>query len=157
MALKIPQDRRKAGWVKTMLEGLETQWKLFFETDLKLQRHAKDEDHKTSVEYHCAKNDLLNAINQGRTQFSVQSDQTYANTSMEPPAYKNPLPLLDLPKFSCKKSEWESYKGMFVALVHNLPTYHSILKLQYRARSLQEEAALHLRPPPYTGDKYDGA
>ena len=99
----------------------------------------------------------MNAINQGRNQSSVQSDQSYANTSVEAPAYKNPLPPLDLPKFSGKKSEWESYKGMFVALVHDLPTYHPILKLQYLARSLQGEAALHLPPPPFTGDKYEGA
>ena len=47
MALKTPQERRKAGWAKTMLDGRETQWKLFFETDLKLQRHATEADHKT--------------------------------------------------------------------------------------------------------------
>ena len=45
-ALKTPEDKRKADWTKTILEGLENQWKLFFEADLKLQRYADDDAYK---------------------------------------------------------------------------------------------------------------
>ena len=46
---------------------------------------------------------------------------------------------------------------MFLALVHDVPFFSPMLKLNYLAGSLEGEAKGYLPSPPLTSDKYDGA
>ena len=62
---------------------------------------------------------------------------------------------IKLPKFSGKKLEWETFKGMFESLVHDVPTTPPILKLQYLLGSLTGDAAHRMKKIKVTAANYE--
>ena len=74
---------------------------------------------------------ILNAIVPGRNQLTVQADEDHAGIVVSNTTHRSPLPPLQLPKFSGNTLEWKTYKEMFVALVHNVPTIPTILKTKF--------------------------
>ena len=165
--LKTPKDKRSISWFKTQLEGLEKLWNEYFQGHKQLirvkaeyieeQYFAHDLYALASTQYNLTKALLLNTINPGRSTSSIQADTSYADTSLDPPSYKTPLPTIKLPRFSGNKLEWETYNGMFIALVHDVPTIPPILKLQYLIRSLSGDAANRLKNVRITPENYTGA
>ena len=129
--LKTPKERRATGWLKTNLSVLEDQWKVFHSQDLRLPR---DEAAKTDLyyvnetyddvhhHYLDVKNMLLNALQPGRSQSNVTADADYDEVTFES-RQRTKLPTIDLSKFSGNQTEWESFKEMFMALVHDV--HHS--------------------------------
>ncbi|CAB0039404.1 unnamed protein product [Trichogramma brassicae] len=161
--LKTPKDRRSAGWLKTNLTQLEEMWKEFFQEHKKLMRDQsleeddyfkKDVFSETNTAYTIYKTEILDAMYPGRNVSSLQADEQYAQISMEMPAYRNPLPPINLPQFSGQQLEWETFKDMFTALVHDVPSIPPILKLQYLLRLLTGDAANRLKNVQITAENY---
>ena len=50
------------------------------------------------------------------------------------------LPWIELPKFSCKYSEWTAFAELFVAAVHDKSSLSDCQKMQYLKTSLRDEA-----------------
>ena len=163
--LKAPKDKRTSGWLKTNLESLEILWKEFHKRHLPISRNSDLQEHeylRTSTydtahnHYIDVKTLILNALSPGRNQSTVEADQEYTRVTFDAP-YKTKLPTLDLPKFSGKQVEWEAYKEMFIALVHNVSTISPVFKLQYLISSLTGDAAKRLKNTQIKAANYNGA
>ncbi|CAB0034376.1 unnamed protein product, partial [Trichogramma brassicae] len=161
------KERRTIGWFKTQLEQLERQWNEFQQGHRNVCKvkaeFAEDPYFKEDVysvvymQYSLVKTDIMDALNPGRSQTSLQADAQYQDIGIDTPRYKAPLPTIDLPQFSGDQLEWETFKGMFIVLVHDVPSLPPILKLQYLIRSLTGEAANRLKNVQITAENYDGA
>lgn len=141
LALKTPTEKRTKSWIKTQLDRIECMWNAFFKEDLALASKSTEKaDHgyfkdsvydEASTKYNISRTLFLNALNPGRDQSSVEADRTLGDIAVVPPPYKNPLPPITLHTFTGKREEWPTYKGVFMALVNDVPSFHPILKLQY--------------------------
>ncbi|XP_023314645.1 uncharacterized protein LOC106654050 [Trichogramma pretiosum] len=166
--LKAPREKRTTSWFKTQLEQLESLWSDFLKAHKKLIRWSeKDKEQRPYFQddmfaagqnqYIAVKTEILDVLSPGRRQTSIQADSQYAGVSFETPQYKTPLPSMQLPQFSGNQLEWETFKGMFLALVHDVPTFPPILKLQYLIRSLTGEAANRLKNVQIVGENYESS
>lgn len=67
------------------------------------------------------------------------------------------LPRIQLPHFSGKYTEWQSFYVMFVSLIHENCTLSSVQKLHYLKSSLSGEPEALLRNFPTTSANYKEA
>ena len=163
--LKAAKDKRTSGWLKTNLESFEILWKEFHKRHLPISRNSDLQEHEylRTSSYDTAHNHyidvktlILYALSPGRNQSTVEVDQDYTGVMFDAP-YKTKLPTLDLPKFSGKQVEWEAYKEMFIALIHNVSTIPPVFKLQYLISSLTGDAAKRLKNTQIKAANYNGA
>ena len=162
---KTPKDRRTVGWLKTNLELLNHQWADFCNRHRVLARKRELKENSyfkndvfgvVQMQYCLTKTVILNLLSPGREQSTIEADQDGESVELETPSFRAPLPKLQLPNFSGNPLEWETFKEMFLALVHNVAKMPPILKLQYLVGALSGEAATKIKNVQISAKNYDG-
>ena len=149
---KALKERRTVGWLKTNLDLLNQQWADFKTRHRALARKPElkgdavlphEDDHSQRTLTGARPDD--NRSRPGRGVSSIR-DALLSGTTPE----------LQLPKFSGNHLEWEAFKEMFLALVHNVAKIPPVLKLQYLVGALSGEAAIKIKNIKITAINYDG-
>ena len=141
-------DDVKLEWLESRLQVLEQYWNEFSERHIRLCAWSSEldttyfsQDAHTSVENYFlfAKAFLRSKIKQ-ETPNPLLEHQMIQN-QRNPPVLNSHLPRINIPKFSGKQREWESFKGMFTAMIIHDETLDSVRKLHYLLSSLTDTAA----------------
>lgn len=162
---KTPKDRLNIAYVETRLESLEQQWQVFFKTHLEIMgkvnqatlqetTYFKDdvyeEVEELYIEYKAHLKDKLSKLkkhsdplptSEHRTDFSSQ------HTNIK-------LPEIKIPMFSGKYDEWQTFRDLFLGLVHKNNSLDAAQKLYYLKGHLVGDAAQLLKNISVTSDNY---
>lgn len=64
------------------------------------------------------------------------------------------LPRISIPKFSEKREDWESFRDLFKAMIHNAPNLSDVERLYYLKSHVQGEAKSSLDSLKISGSNY---
>ncbi|CAB3238247.1 unnamed protein product [Arctia plantaginis] len=167
---KSPKDRIKAPYLETRLESLEDLWKAFKEGHKHvISKLTKDEDRDDSYfiedtyeEFEELYIQYKSSLKEALQPFSVPSyvhRQTSTPVSDLEHSTKSDvkLPRIQIPKFSGRYEEWQSFYDLFSSLIHNNKSLSPVQKLQYLKSNLSGEPEVLLRNFTTTNANYDEA
>ena len=172
------QSSPTEGSVQSCLELLSEYWDQFKVNHEKLSRIASLHQEKNDLEeiYNLVLKDFiktksllydeksrlesLQLNSQGNYKQNNETKQQISNASLnnsDDNCSKAPLPILHVPTFSGKREEWESFRDMFQAVVHNKKNIGSVEKFYYLRSYLQGEAKSVLNGISLTDSNYEVA
>lgn len=161
---KSPKERLTVCYIETRIENLEQQWQLFHTTHVKIISEIKKPDLISSNYY---KNGLYDEVEEFFIQFKSELKEQLNNMKMSSETYNvSPgascsigvrnfkLPEVKIPVFSGNYSEWQTFRDLFMGLIHNNNTLDDAQKLYYLKGYLTGDAELLLRNINVTSDNY---
>ncbi|KAL0803247.1 hypothetical protein ABMA28_017285 [Loxostege sticticalis] len=163
---KSPKDRITVEYLETRLENLERDWQLFHVNNSKLYETQTPEDiqfssyviddvyDKTEDTYISYKSILKVEINKLKSVNKVSNVQITENTASNENSSFVKLPKISIPIFSGKYTEWQTFRDLFLSLVHNNKSLDSVQKLHYLKGHLTGEAEQLIRHTPITQANY---
>lgn len=161
---KSPKERLTVCYIETRIENLEQQWQLFHTTHVKIISEVKKSDLISSNYF---KNGLYDEVEEFYIQFKSELKEQLNNMKMSRETYNvSPgasssigfrnfkLPEVKIPVFFGNYSEWQTFRDLFVGLIHNNNTLDDAQKLYYLKGYLTGDAELLLRNINVTSDNY---
>ncbi|XP_059050688.1 uncharacterized protein LOC131845624 [Achroia grisella] len=157
---KSPKDRITNSYLNTRLDTLEKLWKDFQDTHQEIVTVITTEK-RNVIGYF--KNDIYDKFEENYINYK-SSLQEVLQTKNPVVAHSMPvapttsdvkLPCIQLPTFSGKYNDWQSFFDMFSSVVHNNKSLSSVQKLHYLKGSLSGEAEGLLRNLPTTELNYE--
>lgn len=161
---KCPKDRLTVCYIETRIENIEQQWQLFHKTHVQIISEVKKSD-LLSSNYH--KDGLYDEVEEFYIEFKSElkemlnskkvSSDTYhvSPESSCTKGFKNfKLPEVKIPTFSGNYSEWQTFRDLFVGLIHNNKMLDNAQKLYYLKGYLTGDAERLLRNINVTSDNY---
>nr|XP_049699691.1 uncharacterized protein LOC110382053 [Helicoverpa armigera] len=138
---KTPKERIKRTYLETRLENLEELWKEFKDGHKAILTKATPKDREDSYftedmceqfeeSYVSYKTSLKEALQQYITSSSSETTGTSKSTIISNESEAK-LPRVQLPTFSGRYVEWQSFCDMFTSLVHNNKKLSAVQKLHY--------------------------
>ncbi|XP_045446386.1 uncharacterized protein LOC123654528 [Melitaea cinxia] len=164
---KSPKDRLTVAYIETRLDNLEQQWTLFTDTHAKIISQVKRADLYSS-DYH--KNSVYDDVEELYVQFKTElKEMLYklkapelevklsSNSQGESSARRFKLPEIKIPTFSGKYTEWQTFRDLFLGLVHENKSLDDAQRFYYLRGHLTGEAEQLLRNIKVTSDSYQVA
>ncbi|XP_045452957.1 uncharacterized protein LOC123662116 [Melitaea cinxia] len=164
---KSPKDRLTVAYIETRLDNLEQQWTLFTDTHAKIISQVKRTDLYSS-DYH--KNSVYDDVEELYVQFKTElKEMLYklkapelevklsSNSQGESSARRFKLPEIKIPTFSGKYTEWQTFRDLFLGLVHENKSLDDAQRFYYLRGHLTGEAEQLLRNIKVTSDSYQVA
>lgn len=158
---KSPKERIKPEYIKTRLEVLEQLFADFKAGHKTVICNAKDQQHVYFTE------DTYENFQEDYIQYKTMLLENLAELGKsEPKPSENlkssnsndiKLPRIQLPSFSGKYEEWQTFYDMFTSLIHNNNTVSSVQKLHYLKSNISGEALNLLRNYSTTEANYEDA
>lgn len=160
---KCPKDRLTASYIETRLESLEQHWNMFYTTHLKIISEIKrselfsSEYHKNGMydeveeTYVLYKSDLKELLCKRKT-MPCSDTSSIPGNSNEVSNFK--LPEVKIPVFSGKYHEWQTFRDLFIGLIHNNKRLDDAQKMYYLKGYLTGDAEHLLRNVNVTSDNY---
>ncbi|XP_036148445.1 uncharacterized protein LOC118647509 [Monomorium pharaonis] len=165
---KLGQANITTGAVEARLAGLEKYW-LTFESqhETLLREHwdtLSEDDYVTGdfisiVEeaYYVNKGILNDFAAQAARSGEASTSSTTTVTVSEGTSHRTTLPRIQLPQFSGKYNEWNSFRDLFLSIMGQDVSTSSVEKLHYLKTCLKGEAALLIRNVPTTAENFERA
>lgn len=171
---KAPKDRIKRSYLETRLEALEELWNNFKvghkQTILKLSKLEDKEDsyceeniyeqfEEAFIQYKSNLKEALQPfLDSFKLQFPTSSQISTPNNGSQTPFNCDiKLPRVQIPTFTGKYDEWQSFYDLFSSLVHNNKSLSPVQKLQYLKSNLVGEPEVLLRNYSITNANYEEA
>ncbi|KAL0839000.1 hypothetical protein ABMA28_016997 [Loxostege sticticalis] len=169
---KCPKVRLTQGYIKTRLEGLESNWRTFRENHLNILK-ATQKVERSTIDYFSEElyeqcediyvnlvadlEDELLKLTKPAPEHSENSHQLEqeCNTSNHASHFK--LPAINIPTFSGDYNDWNSFHDLFVSLIHQNHSLSDVQKLHYLKTSITGEAEQLLKNVQITNANYDKA
>ncbi|KAJ8723413.1 hypothetical protein PYW08_003325 [Mythimna loreyi] len=157
---KSPKERLTVAYVETRLDNLEQQWSLFSDTHTKIISQVKRSDlyssdyHKNAiyddveelyVEYKTDLKEMLNKLNSNKQSVVVSSENSGTRFK---------LPEIKIPTFSGNYTEWQTFRDLFLGLVHENKALDDAQRFYYLRGHLTGEAEQLLRNIKMSSDCY---
>ena len=154
---KSPRDRIKETYLETRLENVEQLWNDFRqghkEIVAKIDKVQKEKEsyftsekydlfYETYVNYKSLLKETL-ALILDKKKTATDSEKSSAPTN--PNICEVKLPRIQLPTFTGKYNEWQTFYDMFVSLIHNNKSLSDVQKLHYLKGSLSGEPEALIR------------
>ncbi|CAG9134415.1 unnamed protein product [Plutella xylostella] len=170
---KTPKERIKRSYIETRLETLEQLWKDFKDGHKSIiVKITKQEDREDSY----FEENTYETFEELYTQYKatlkehLQPFLEPSNPSSPPPHTSTPmgnvqkslddevkLPMIEIPKFSGKYEEWQTFYDLFSSLIHNHKRLSPVQKLHYLKGNLVGEPEAMLRNFTTTNANYTEA
>ncbi|KAL0883872.1 hypothetical protein ABMA27_015948 [Loxostege sticticalis] len=159
---KTPEQRLNIAYIETRLESLEQQWQVFFETHIKIistveqaeilesDYHKKSTYEEVEELYIDFKSDLKD-----RLQKLIKSSSCRSTSRNCTESGRFNLPEIIIPKFSGQYEEWQSFKELFVGLIHNNKSLDNTQRLYYLKSLLTGDAEKLLKNIPKLVSRYN--
>ncbi|XP_036140869.1 uncharacterized protein LOC118644969 [Monomorium pharaonis] len=165
---KLGQANITTGAVEARLAGLEKYWSTFesqHETLLREHWDALSEDDYVTGDlisvveetYYVNKGILNDFAAQAARSGEASTSSTTTVTVSEGTSHRTTLPRIQLPQFSGKYSEWNSFRDLFLSIMRQDASTSSVEKLHYLKTCLKGEAALLIRNVPTTAENFERA
>ncbi|XP_047022485.1 uncharacterized protein LOC124631893 [Helicoverpa zea] len=170
---KTPKDRIKRPYLETRLEMLEELWNNFKDGHKKIVLSiSSDEQRKTPyfkektyevfqelyVQYKSSMKEtlqpFLDAAQQASTPSTTEGQGSFATCS---DSNEIKLPRINIPTFSGKYDEWQTFYDLFTTLIHKNTKLSPVHKLHYLKSSLKGEPEVILRNYTTTNANYTDA
>ncbi|XP_031784016.1 uncharacterized protein LOC116417064 [Nasonia vitripennis] len=160
--------------MRTRLSLLESYWSEYTLRDLVLQANRSafkgeayfenDEYLEVESSYVESKADVLQSIEDLEiaarppvTAAGAQNNQVVHAPPVPGPSKFANMPKCQIPKFSGKAEEWETFKEQFSSMVKNKANLPDAIKMQYLVDSVERPAALRVKGLPLTGASFEFA
>ncbi|CAB3251377.1 unnamed protein product [Arctia plantaginis] len=152
---KSPKERLSVSYIETRIDNLDQQWALFTQTHSQIISTVKRSEYSSSEYY---KNDVYDSVEEFYVQFKAELKEMLSEDTSkclsssqqscchsEKVARRVKLPEIKIPMFSGKYSEWQTFRDLFVGLVHEDKSLDDAQKLFYLKGQLSGEAEQLLR------------
>lgn len=161
---KAPKERLTTSYLETRLENLEQLWNAFTsnhkeilstikKTELANSSYVKNNLYDEVEEFYVDfKSDLKEMLSERKFTDSRTDSNTCSKTEGNLSRVK--LPEIKIPSFSGRYSEWQTFKDLFVGLVHENKSLDDAQRLFYLKGHLTGEAEQLLRNINVTSDNY---
>ena len=164
---KSPKDRITISYLETRLDTLESYWTLYRETHrviisefnskelMKCNYYTDDAYDVTEELYTDYKTELKDCM----LKFKLDSNTVTVSSSnvIESnvgQSFSVKLPMITIPSFSGKYSEWTSFRDLFISLIHSNKALDDVQRLHYLKGYLTGEAEQLLRHIAITANNY---
>ncbi|KAL0892704.1 hypothetical protein ABMA27_014422 [Loxostege sticticalis] len=160
---KSPKARITKAYLETRMENLDELWKEFVENDKKIRSTSKTQD-QLADEYFVE--DLYSATDELYIDYKsslkeLLSQQCGLHTEkLQSSPSENvdvKLPRIQLPIFTGKYEEWQTFHDMFTSLIHNNKSLTGVQKLHYLKTNLQGDPSNLLQNYAITESNYEEA
>lgn len=157
---KSPKERLKPSYIETRLENLEELWK-DFKSGHKIIVATISEADKAKAKYFG--DDLYDQFEEMYTLYKcLLKDFSCKISGAQPSASPSPkgiasdvkLPRIQLPSFSGKYEEWQTFYDMHTSIIHKNTALSNVEKFHYLKTSLTGDAAVYLRNYSTTEQNY---
>ncbi|KAL0840790.1 hypothetical protein ABMA28_014602 [Loxostege sticticalis] len=145
--MKTPEKRLTTAYIETRLETLEQQWQVFFETHINIisTKSTYEEVEELYIDF---KSDLKDRLQKLKSSSTRSSSLSYTESG------RFNLPEIIIPKFTGKYEEWQSFKELFLGLIHDNKSLDNTQRLYYLKSLLTDDAEILLKNIPVTADNY---
>lgn len=159
---KVGRQNLTAGMIKGRIELLEKYWTRFQERHEELLQESQQsevpyfaEDYYGKVE--TAYSDTLGYLYD--LQLAQPPAQEILRVDRRPATNTNMvrLPKISLPMFKGSYEEWESFRDLFLSIIHSNEAFNAVQKLHYLKASVEGEAKVLLDSVSTTGANYETA
>ncbi|XP_047038037.1 uncharacterized protein LOC124643200 [Helicoverpa zea] len=157
---KSPKERLTTSYVETRLDNLEQQWSLFSDTHTKIISQVKRSDLYSS-DYH--KNAIYDDVEELYVEYKtdlkemlckLNSNKQSVVVSGQSSATRFKLPEIKIPMFSGNYTEWQTFRDLFLGLVHENKALDDAQRFYYLRGHLTGEAEQLLRNIKMSSDSY---
>ncbi|XP_026741350.1 uncharacterized protein LOC113503524 [Trichoplusia ni] len=158
---KSPKERLSVAYVETRLDNLEQQWRLFSDTHTKIISQVKRSDlyssnyHKNAI-YDDVEElyvDYKTELKEMLTKLSSNNQSVVVSGGNSGTRFK--LPEIKIPMFSGKYTEWQTFRDLFLGLVHENKALDDAQRFYYLRGHLTGEAEQLLRNIKMSSDCYE--
>ncbi|KAL0901649.1 hypothetical protein ABMA27_006857 [Loxostege sticticalis] len=161
---KSPKARITKAYLETRMENLDELWKEFVENDKKIRSTSKTQDQladeyfvedlysATDELYIDYKSSLKELLSQ---QCGLHTERQKHSSPSENSDLK--LPRIQLPIFTGKYEEWQTFHDMFTSLIHHNRSLTGVQKLHYLKTNLQGDPSNLLQNYAITESNYEEA
>ncbi|XP_031788866.1 uncharacterized protein LOC116417890 [Nasonia vitripennis] len=170
--VRLAASARTLPHMRTRLSLLETYWSEYTQRDLVLQANRSafkgeayfenDEYLEVESSYVESKADMFQLIEDLEiaarppvTVTGAQNNQVVHAPPVPGPSEFANMPKCQIPKFSGKAEEWETFKEQFSSMVKNKANLPDAIKMQYLVDSVEGPAALRVKGLPLTGASFE--
>ncbi|KAL0810484.1 hypothetical protein ABMA28_010613 [Loxostege sticticalis] len=160
---KTPKERLTLAYVETRLESLEQHWQVFFKTHITIistieQAVIKDSDYHNKGMYEVVeelyidyKSDLKDRV------ATLKSPDIFLSPQNRTQSSNFKLPEIKIPVFSGNYLEWQTFKELFIGIIHKNLSLDDTQKLYYLKSYLTGDAAELLKDTPITAENYSSS
>ncbi|XP_064292696.1 uncharacterized protein LOC135309931 [Plodia interpunctella] len=163
---KSPKDRITIPYLEIRLEQLEQQWAQFHSTHTNLISTVKESELQNSDYY---KNSIYDEVEDQYIEYKTELKQALfqitrctgtitqlecGNSGNSNTKVKLKLPEIKIPIFTGKYTEWQTFRDLFLGLVHNNNSLDDAQKFYYLKGHLKGDAEQLLRNVQVTADSY---
>lgn len=152
-------DRPARGLLEAQREEVQGLWDQFKVSHFKILEDPHNHTLSYILEGRCdiVKRKFSDALNCIYTAFERESPRQACTPASSLTAPSVQLPRITLPRFNGDYVAWESFRDMFVSLIHNNPTLTDVQRLHYLRTNLSGEALDLIDGSPITDEEYAGA
>ncbi|KAL0822198.1 hypothetical protein ABMA28_004328 [Loxostege sticticalis] len=160
---KSPKARITKAYLETRMENLDELWKEFVENDKKIRSTSKTQD-QLADEYfvedlYSATDELYIDYKSSLKELLSQQCGLHTEKQQSSPSENSDvkLPRIQLPIFTGKYEEWQTFHDMFTSLIHNNKSLTGVQKLHYLKTNLQGDPSNLLQNYAITETNYEEA
>ncbi|KAL0828965.1 hypothetical protein ABMA28_003856 [Loxostege sticticalis] len=160
---KSPKTRITKAYLETRMENLDELWKEFVENDKKIRSTSKTQD-QLADEYfvedlYSATDELYIDYKSSLKELISQQSGLHTEKHQSSPSENVDvkLPRIQLPIFTGKYEEWQTFHDMFTSLIHNNNSLTGVQKLHYLKTNLQGDPSNLLQNYAITESNYEEA
>ncbi|KAL0810597.1 hypothetical protein ABMA28_010714 [Loxostege sticticalis] len=160
---KSPKARITKAYLETRMENLDELWKEFVENDKKIRSTSKTQD-QLADEYfvedlYSATDELYIDYKSSLKELLSQQCGLHTDKQQSSPSENSDvkLPRIQLPIFTGKYEEWQTFHDMFTSLIHNNKSLTGVQKLHYLKTNLQGDPSHLLQNYAITESNYEEA
>lgn len=158
---KSPKSRITHGYIEARLEYVEHIWEVFNSTHDEIIKSVDKDKRKciayfTKETYYECEEIYLNFKGELKTKLKeISATTTPPHTSQVNSSHTElKLPSINIPTFTGKYTEWQSFHDIYESLIHNNTKLDNVQKLHYLKTSLSGEAETLLRSIAVTHNNY---